>query len=470
MAEYFKQLLQPVNGPETPDGKQIQLVLAGHLSPVERVTLFRPIHYLGSKLRLLEPIRDALNALDGKRGKACDLFAGSGTVAFALSAERQVVAADIQEYSRVICSAILNGPAKIQHTAFVANHALLECINPLIEHEEQCIQQALLGDPMPICDLLEFGCLVAKERNIAGSLPRGLDFPLIQSLRALKKEQLDSRTSLITRHFGGIYFSYRQAAILDSLLTWAHSQALESRDLLIAALLSTTSEVVNTVGKQFAQPIRPRDKEGKPKLHLIKKIAEDRAKDICEIYFKWLERYQANAKHRELDGHRVIRGDYIDVLRNLASDVTVVYADPPYTRDHYSRFYHVLETICLQDDPQISTVKTNGVSVPSRGIYRADRHQSPFCIKSQAPKAFSKLFAEVRARSIPLVLSYSPFAANSEARPRLLSIAQIEELASQHFRTVKVVSIDIAHSKLNTTTLNVEKSTTEAEVLISCRP
>ena len=29
-----------------------------------------------------------------------------------------------------------------------------------------------------------------------------------------------------------------------------------------------------------------------------------------------------------------------------------VYADPPYTRDHYSRFYHVLETLALRDDPR----------------------------------------------------------------------------------------------------------------------
>ena len=35
----------------------------------------------------------------------------------------------------------------------------------------------------------------------------------------------------------------------------------------------------------------------------------------------------------------------------------IVYADPPYTRDHYSRFYHVLETISLFDSPIVSKTK-----------------------------------------------------------------------------------------------------------------
>ena len=74
---------------------------------VGEIRTWRPIHYLGSKLRLVESIREALLDLDPGVGSVCDLFAGSGTVALALSNERNVVAADIQEYSRVICTALL---------------------------------------------------------------------------------------------------------------------------------------------------------------------------------------------------------------------------------------------------------------------------------------------------------------------------------------------------------------------------
>src|SRR5688572_13023634 len=69
--------------------------------------VWRPIHYLGSKLRLTESIRELIDRIDPTGGAICDLFAGSGTVSFALSHSRCIVSADIQEYSRVICTALL---------------------------------------------------------------------------------------------------------------------------------------------------------------------------------------------------------------------------------------------------------------------------------------------------------------------------------------------------------------------------
>src|SRR5947209_9370032 len=83
--------------------RQILLPLDG----VEETALWRPIHYLGSKLRLADSIRELISDLDPTSGMVCDLFAGSGTVSMALSRERNVVAADIQEYSRVLCTALL---------------------------------------------------------------------------------------------------------------------------------------------------------------------------------------------------------------------------------------------------------------------------------------------------------------------------------------------------------------------------
>jgi serine protease Do len=105
--------------------------------------------------------------------------------------------------------------------------------------------------------------------------------------------------------------------------------------------------------------------------------------------------------------------------------VSVVYADPPYTRDHYSRFYHVLETMARGDDPQVSLVRSGGRTSLSRGIYRRDRHQSPFCIRSEVAGAFTTLFRSTRVRDLPLSLSYSPSPNGTPSRPltRLLLIA-----------------------------------------------
>lgn len=76
-------------------------------SDASEAAVFRPIHYLGSKLRLASTIADALDGADATRGTVLDLFAGSGTTALALAGHRRVIASDIQEYSRVICSALL---------------------------------------------------------------------------------------------------------------------------------------------------------------------------------------------------------------------------------------------------------------------------------------------------------------------------------------------------------------------------
>ena len=152
----------------------------------------------------------------------------------------------------------------------------------------------------------------------------------------------------------------------------------------------------------------------------------------------------------------------------LPDNVRTVYADPPYTRDHYSRFYHVLETIALDDVPEISTVKIHGSTHVSNGIYRKDRHQSPFCIRSKAPKAFKEMFRVISASNRNLLLSYSPYDETKESHPRVVTINQLMSWASEYFGDVEVVSAGyFTHNKLNSTEHFLESSD-EAEILIVC--
>jgi hypothetical protein len=128
----------------------------------------------------------------------------------------------------------------------------------------------------------------------------------------------------------------------------------------------------------------------------------------------------------------------------------------------------VLETITLGDEPEISAVRIGGTSQLSRGLYRTERHQSPFCIKSEAPAAFEALFALARSLEVPLVLSYSPYGEGH--RPRLLTIEQICAIGAEYYTSVDVCSAGrVAHSKLNANHLN-SKVVYEAEVLVVCRP
>src|SRR5438477_6944305 len=67
-----------------------QLSLTAAADDIER---FRPIHYLGSKLRLLDSIRGAVESVSGS-GPLCDLFAGSGTVSRAFAGTRRITSVD----------------------------------------------------------------------------------------------------------------------------------------------------------------------------------------------------------------------------------------------------------------------------------------------------------------------------------------------------------------------------------------
>lgn len=162
--------------------------------------------------------------------------------------------------------------------------------------------------------------------------------------------------------------------------------------------------------------------------------------------------------------------DYAEALKMLkGSNVKVIYADPPYTRYHYSRYYHVLETICLRDNPTVSSTFPNGAGGISRAIYRSERHQSPFCIKSQAESAFELLFQGAKELDVPLVLSYSPFDSSKAVTPRLRTMNQLIDMAHRYYDNVEVLSPGtFTHSKLNSTDNNFE-SNNEAEKLIICR-
>ena len=446
---------------------------------VSRVCVpLRPIHYLGSKLRIVDLIREVVDAVDASGGPVCDLFAGSGTVSRELSTSRAVVAVDIQEYSRVLCSALLNPPCVTKDAvkqfldrAFSSEHAcrLSWAIEPMVSYEASCLHQAEIGDVEPLCQLLEDASIISFEHGARRFKDAELHSVLKETVSRLRDTGLvNTPSSMTTRYFGGIYFSYNQASQIDMLLEAAISLPLSKRDTFLAAILSTASEVVNTVGKQFAQPIRPRFSDGRPKPNLSERIARDRTIDAGNVFNTWLARYLAiRPSGRE---HRVIRSDYGDALDSLEDQVSVIYADPPYTRDHYSRYYHVLETLCLRDCPTVSTVRIDGDHRISRGIYRSDRYQSPFCIKSKAPHAFSTLFAKVRCLNVPLVVSYSPFEKNTGARPRLMAIKDIVELAYKLFRFVEVVSAGrIAHSKLNRSDMNKAVSY-GAETFLICKP
>lgn len=440
-----------------------------------KISNFRPIYYLGSKLSFVSAIEAAVNDVSPGNGRVCDLFSGSGVVGAALSASRPVTAVDIQEYSRVLSSALLLPPSveqgeyqnlvrEISESPILA--VIRECVKPLITYESDCIALATHGSSIELVNILE-GAPLAVFADSYGTVSSRLD-----DLKRLVVERLmnegvwESRNTTVLRYFGGIYFSYYQAIVLDAILSRADMAADELKDTLKAAALSTASTLVNTVGKQFAQPIRPRNKDGSIKLSVDRMVQRDRSLDTLEIYGSWLSRYATLPQPTTLS--QSLQVDYCEALMSHGSTFSVVYADPPYTRDHYSRFYHVLETMCLRDNPAVSKVVKSGKLEWSRGVYREDRHQSAFCIRSTAPEAFESLFRMTRQHDLPLVLSYSPHEKGDGTHPRVVSTSQIMEIAHSFYKKVELVEVDgIVHNQLNRNDLKLKKRD-QAEILVKC--
>ena len=446
------------------------------LAEEENQRILRPIHYLGSKLRILDFIQKVIDEVDPTQSPICDLFAGTGSVSYKLSDKRQVVSVDIQEYSKVICSALLN-PSKIKVDIDITfankiqnstqNSKLEWVFEPLIKYEDFCMSQTQLKNLEPMCELIEKGSLITFELGYSQESSYELSKAINDSYLRLKSTKLSKQETLITRHFGGLFFSYKQAVHLDTLLEFVSNLELQNKNSYLAAVLSTASGCVNSVGKHFAQPVKPRRKDGTPKPSLGNIVNRDRNLDIFSIFKDWVNTYLdiPITKYE----HAVVRMDYLKALELIDDDIRIVYADPPYTRDHYSRFYHVLETMCLRDNPDISTNFVHGKKVLSRGIYRSKRHQSPFCIKTKAVEAFESLFSEVSNKNASLILSYSPYDDSKDSHPRMLTIEQIKTIANTYYRNIEIMSPGkFSHSKFNNSEKNFDM-TYNAEILIVCK-
>lgn len=437
---------------------------------------FRPIYYLGCKTSFTSEIKAAIDDVDPSGGRLVDLFAGTGSVGAALGTSREVTTVDIQEYSRVLCSAVLcpSALSQAEIASFVARvfcnettKQLLWCLQPLIEYERECITAAVMGNLSPLVELIESPPLAVHATSELVTPSRLFVNATNKALHRINAEGLwQSKNTTVSRYFGGLYFSFEQAAMLDAILSEIDSFSSQSRDTLMAATLSTASQIVNTVGKQFAQPIQPKNKAGVVKPSLVKTVQRDRSLNVLELYQTWLTRYVTLPG--AIGRPQAIRQDYLEAMAENASSYSVIYADPPYTRDHYSRFYHVLETICLRDNPSVSLVMKDGKLTPSRGAYREDRHQSEFCIRSAAPAAFDALFRSAREHDLPMVLSYSPHETGDGTHPRVVSMDQIVDLAHAHYDRVEVCVVEgVTHNKLNSRELKL-KTREHAEILLKC--
>jgi adenine-specific DNA-methyltransferase len=86
----------------------------------------------------------------------------------------------------------------------------------------------------------------------------------------------------------------------------------------------------------------------------------------------------------------------LDALVAGKAKPAVVYADPPYTKDQYSRYYHLLDTLFRYDYPDAT----------GRGRYPSGRFVSSFSLASSVLKSIEALAQGVARLKATLILSY----------------------------------------------------------------
>ncbi|MBQ7892842.1 MAG: DNA adenine methylase [Alistipes sp.] len=361
------------------------------------------IKYMGSKREILDRIHFAIEMLNVDSEWFCDLFAGTSVVGGSLKHLKNVQVNDIQIYSSIFAN------------TYFSNYK--ECAN---SNELTRIKDRVLA-------LINEFDLRYPELNYDYSKVK--DFDLLIKFESEQQKFINKDFeigfSLFTKYYSGTYWSSNQCKWIDSIRAIAEEyKGLPEYYAILSSLMFAMSYASQSTG-HFAQ-YRDVTKSN------MNDILIYRNKNIWNLFAKKFQEIISIIDTNSNFENRITTLDYVDCLR-IIEENSIVYADPPYTNVHYSRFYHALETLVKYDHPPIKY----------KGRYREDRHQSPFDIKTEVKNAFRLLFKGVRERNSHLILSYS-----NNGMITLDEILHLGKLEFGNEYAVDVKSEDYIHMKM----------------------
>jgi adenine-specific DNA-methyltransferase len=262
------------------------------------------------------------------------------------------------------------------------------------------------------------------------------DIGVAEELAELAEEPGSAGYCLASLSYAWGYFGLRQAIGIDSI-RYAIDRARESEalseahcDWALVALLQAASCASASPG-HFAQYLRPTADKG------LLRILNQRRRNIWSQFMHEASLLKPYGNRDWRRRNRVLQADARTLAERLdEADVRsgVIYADPPYSKDHYSRYYHVLETLTRYDHP----------TAEGKGRYRPDRFATQFSIKTKVESAMDEFCAAIGERGFTLILSYpSNGLLNEECG------VDPAELLGRHFTRVELcMSQPTSHSTL----------------------
>ncbi len=348
------------------------------------------VSYMGTKRLLATTVAEVVAQCPA--GPLLDVFAGMCSVANAVSSSRSVWCNDVQSFAATTAAAFFTSQwavpsvgdvERLAAPAYQANRtALVRRFGRLLDAERGALNGTKAAAIRAVEDSIPTVSTCAELANERGRLAR-------------RAHTVPYRLFSIT--YGGAYFGLRQCIEIDSVrrsidhLLGTAQIAGEQHRWLILALCQAISRVATTTG-HFAQPLRV-------KPATVERHIAQRRRSVWE---EWLRAIgdcipvgSAGWRRR----NRAFNSDALSLLSRLAKDgdsPAVIYADPPYTADQYSRFYHIYETLIRYDYPTATGV----------GRYRQGRYVSEFSRTATVLPALNELSRLCADLGSALVLSY----------------------------------------------------------------
>lgn len=411
------------------------------------------LQYMGSKARIIENVCDPITK-NKNIDSVIDLFAGTGSVGYALKPYKSITSNDLEYYAFVINQAILNGCtlSKSDESCFYEAVASLEneivsFVHTSIEAEKSFFNIDSDVDYKNYREFCESTPSVFLSNQVNGNFE---DIQrLVDRITPGMKADVDFPCLFLT-YFANTYFGIKQCCQIDALrgaISRIDDQQVQY--VLLAVLMSVMSATASTT-THFAQYLKVKSDA------TCKNLISKRKVNIVENFKIVLEEYRENGlcecSKKASDCYNL---DFLECLdRVQLNDHTLVYADPPYFKEHYSRYYHVLNTLCLYDYPALSiNPQTHEYSI---GRYREDRTVSDFGKKAKALGAFQRLIDKCAEAGSWLMISYSD---NS-----IVNIKDIEQIAKAKY-DVLLERIELNHSKQGRSSMSKVD-----EYIFICRP
>ena len=192
--------------------------------------------------------------------------------------------------------------------------------------------------------------------------------------------------SFFEDNYSDTYFSKKQCQDIDSIRYAIEKVNNDYKKALYLIALMNAMCVCQSTSGHFAQYL--------PANH--PRLAKIRTKSVWETFLKKCDDFQSLIFSNY--SNKAFNENYKELIESEDfKKVNVVYIDPPYTGEQYSRFYHVLETACKYDNPQLEF----------KALYRKDRFTSELSLRKKAFEEFENLLKTLANKNKKVVLSYS---------------------------------------------------------------